>query len=717
MSEEIVHKDDLIIICTRDDNFFNKLSSLISNKYTLRHAQNYDNALELITFTIPQLIIAEDKLNTDCGKRLIKDIRSSIKTKLIPFIIVTDTESDTERIEYLNHGADACVQSPVNIDELSALITTNINRYNEFYKISITDELTRLYNRKEFIKNFQDHIDNNSDSVMTLTIFDIDLFKKVNDLYGHQIGDIVLMEFANILKNQISENFFPARFGGEEFVVLSPGLNANQTKIIIENILDEFSSKEFKAIDKTFYVSFSAGIAEYPSMSNNVSELLSRADQALYAAKNAGRKRVFIFSSIMSRNDRFWEYLKGNAGIFVDSAMNNAITGLPYLPSLLETISHLEFDVKSIGVLFLKLNPIFNIEDMFGYANKQYDIENITFLIKKICEFIFPSDTYIGHGDFHHDEYIILFPGVVDFSTNITKFHQVCKDICNSITFETKSYHIDLSYSDDVIFLGKYEPSRMYKDILKIKEDAKPITEKKKSFKKYSGYLNRIPEDYSIKQFLTIKSFYSLSNNEVIYNYIALKDPYIQPNILSALIQKNIKTKKKLSHFMRLINIEFSEGIDKTLLIPFIPSLSLKTHKELIEENFPNINYHLMINQKDLPEVFDSLLSSPLSSTISFGIDNCYIGNDILAYLSIFNFKVLLFSENIIQNLHYFKDRIKVISGLKIFLDQVNVAALAKNIQKEEEYQVIQDLNLRGASGKFMVDLKKGAIDKELYNL
>ena len=114
---------------------------------------------------------------------------------------------------------------------------------------------------------------------------------------------------------------------------------------------------------------FSAGIAEYPAMASTISELLSRADQALYAAKNDGRARTYIFRPIMARNDRFWEYLKTRKGTFFEPPFNEPVSKLPYLPQTLEQIINLDYEVRSIGVLIIRIQPLFDLRSLRGQRN------------------------------------------------------------------------------------------------------------------------------------------------------------------------------------------------------------------------------------------------------------------------------------------------------------------------------------------------------------
>lgn len=119
-------------------------------------------------------------------------------------------------------------------------------------------------------------------------IIDVDYFKKVNDTFGHQVGDTTLIEVANILKTNTRETDIVGRWGGEEFVIICPNTNLDGIKILASNIREKIEKHQFPVIgNKT--ASFGATIYQE---NDNLENLIARADSALYNAKNNGRNRV-----------------------------------------------------------------------------------------------------------------------------------------------------------------------------------------------------------------------------------------------------------------------------------------------------------------------------------------------------------------------------------------------------------------------------------------
>ena len=157
------------------------------------------------------------------------------------------------------------------------------------------DGLTRISNRHHFdtrlreeMKRHQRHQDE-----LSLMMIDLDYFKSVNDTYGHQAGDLVLQEVGKILNSTLRESDFPARFGGEEFVVILPQTREDQAWILAERLRDRIGQTVFRFQKKRFRVTASIGIAGLkPGALTPPECLLHNADQALYLAKNSGRNMV-----------------------------------------------------------------------------------------------------------------------------------------------------------------------------------------------------------------------------------------------------------------------------------------------------------------------------------------------------------------------------------------------------------------------------------------
>jgi polar amino acid transport system substrate-binding protein len=162
----------------------------------------------------------------------------------------------------------------------------------ELEQLSITDKLTNLYNRRKLDELLENEIHRceRFGHSFGFAILDIDYFKDVNDTYGHQIGDKVLIEIASILKDNLRKTDFVGRFGGEEFVIICPESDIVRVSNLMENFKKLIENHNFEII-KHKTASFGVTVSK---KGDTIDSILKRADEALYVAKNSGRNKVSI---------------------------------------------------------------------------------------------------------------------------------------------------------------------------------------------------------------------------------------------------------------------------------------------------------------------------------------------------------------------------------------------------------------------------------------
>lgn len=181
----------------------------------------------------------------------------------------------------------------INANKLLKEAQKNIEEKNkELEKLAITDKLTNLYNRRKLDELLENEIHRYERFGHTFgfAILDIDHFKNVNDTYGHQMGDEVLLEIANILKSNLRKTDFVGRFGGEEFVIICPESDIKGVSGLMENFRLIIENHNFNNI-KGQTASFGVTVLK---KGDNKDSILRRADKALYEAKNSGRNKVSI---------------------------------------------------------------------------------------------------------------------------------------------------------------------------------------------------------------------------------------------------------------------------------------------------------------------------------------------------------------------------------------------------------------------------------------
>jgi diguanylate cyclase (GGDEF)-like protein len=169
------------------------------------------------------------------------------------------------------------------------------------YELATVDMMTKLKIHHFFQTRLREELEHarENNKPVSLLLTDIDHFKKFNDTYGHQVGDIVLKEVARVLIGMAKGNDVPARYGGEEFALILPGKDIDSAKAIAEKYRERIEKLTVKNPtdkgDKLLRVTVSVGVATFaPEIDHENKQLIERADQALYAAKHAGRNRVEI---------------------------------------------------------------------------------------------------------------------------------------------------------------------------------------------------------------------------------------------------------------------------------------------------------------------------------------------------------------------------------------------------------------------------------------
>jgi diguanylate cyclase (GGDEF)-like protein len=194
-------------------------------------------------------------------------------------------------------GAVHFVALAYAIGTTTFLIMMLKGRHEEAYRIAaLTDPLTGLSNRRGFVDRAQRAFDRGGRDTnpVGLIVFDLDRFKRINDTFGHAVGDRVLQAFADALLATLRPTNIVARIGGEEFAAVVPGVGDEVAVAIATRVCDAFQKAAQFVGGQKVEATVSAGVATTGDGPDDVAEMLARADVALYRAKNAGRNRVIL---------------------------------------------------------------------------------------------------------------------------------------------------------------------------------------------------------------------------------------------------------------------------------------------------------------------------------------------------------------------------------------------------------------------------------------
>lgn len=166
-----------------------------------------------------------------------------------------------------------------------------IDYNNQLLDQANTDALTGLYNRRKAMQYLEKILVPSNHTFTSICICDIDFFKKVNDNYGHDIGDVVLQNIAQTMKTTLDKKSFIARWGGEEFLLVFPSCNGDEALCLLEELKDKIKALLFHAGEKTFSVAMTFGLAEY-DFHSDIDSAIKEADEKLYMGKENGRDQI-----------------------------------------------------------------------------------------------------------------------------------------------------------------------------------------------------------------------------------------------------------------------------------------------------------------------------------------------------------------------------------------------------------------------------------------
>ncbi|HEV8680560.1 MAG TPA: PleD family two-component system response regulator [Stellaceae bacterium] len=274
------------------------------------HASTCAEAQTLLDDSV-ELVIANLSMPDGDPLRLVSQWRATESLRQLPILLMADDDELARLAKGLDLGANDYLIRPVDRNELLARVRTQIRRkhlqerlrqnYQRSLSLALTDELTGLYNRRYLFAHLNEVLGQMADSgsETALMLFDIDHFKRVNDQYGHPAGDEVLRELASRAMRQVRSVDLVGRLGGEEFVVVMPETSLAGAAAVAERLRSAVAGEPFvlRESGERLPVTVSVGIAVTGDEKESMEVLLKRADDALYAAKNAGRNRVFAFTT------------------------------------------------------------------------------------------------------------------------------------------------------------------------------------------------------------------------------------------------------------------------------------------------------------------------------------------------------------------------------------------------------------------------------------
>jgi diguanylate cyclase (GGDEF)-like protein len=297
------------VLVVDDNELIRKLATTLLSKksYKVTTATNGREAIELIRINSPDVILLDVMMPEMDGFECCRRLKNDETTMDIPVILVSSNTETIDKIKGFELGAADYIVKPFDYGELIARVSTQIKMKNLLDELGTKnalleelvkkDSLTGLYNHRYFHEHLAAVFDISMRTKKSLSclVCDVDLFKSINDMYGHQAGDEILKTLAAIFMNLIGTDDVACRYGGDEFAFILPNSNSRDAIALSERIRHCVEKKDFTSGDTSIPVTISMGVASIPD--NHVMthiELIGFADEALYNAKHAGRNKTIL---------------------------------------------------------------------------------------------------------------------------------------------------------------------------------------------------------------------------------------------------------------------------------------------------------------------------------------------------------------------------------------------------------------------------------------
>ncbi|BCJ95651.1 diguanylate cyclase response regulator [Anaerocolumna cellulosilytica] len=245
----------------------------------------------------PTLILLDIIMNGIDGYETCRILKEDKETMDIPVIFITGNNDSDSVLRGFEVGAADYVSKPFIPEELKARVKVHMQNVKnqrelqilmqELKEMAITDYLTKVYNRRYFMDQLQLYVTQDMKN-LSLILFDVDNFKKINDSYGHNTGDFVLVTISNIFRLLLREEDILSRWGGEEFMICLPDTDIPEAVFLANKLRNEVSKYYFRCDEFEFHCTVTGGVVLY-DWEKTTEKNITEADQALYLGKSSGK--------------------------------------------------------------------------------------------------------------------------------------------------------------------------------------------------------------------------------------------------------------------------------------------------------------------------------------------------------------------------------------------------------------------------------------------
>jgi two-component system cell cycle response regulator len=286
------------------------LVEVLSPEYEVLLAEDGQQAVELARAEHPDVVLLDVNMPRLDGFQALERLRTDPATTHIPLIFVSGRNDDSVKVRSLDLGAVDYLQKPFSERELRARVERTlrlVRSQTALRELAQTDALTGLANLRAFRLRVDEEVKRarRYHTPLTCVMADMDQLKPVNDELGHAAGDRAIAAVAAVIREELRETDFGARYGGDEFVVLLPHTSAEEGRVFAERVCARLREAQLDVAGRRVPVGASFGVAPLPDAApaeDDAEALVRAADAALYVAKRAGRGQVSVGGAEPSRD-------------------------------------------------------------------------------------------------------------------------------------------------------------------------------------------------------------------------------------------------------------------------------------------------------------------------------------------------------------------------------------------------------------------------------
>lgn len=305
----ILAVDDSLLICQLIENVLKKEDILFYKSHT------GEEALDILKTVKPDLLLLDIVLPDMDGYEVLQEARN-IRGCDASVIFITSKDSQGDVVKGFSMGACDYIRKPFQPEEMKSRILAHLEAKKQKDKllninetlladmeklnlIAYTDQLTGVYNRHFATEKLAHSLKQNRGSII-LAMADIDDFKKINDTYGHQMGDYVLAIISHIMEG-LCDRQSVIRWGGEEFLIILQETDEEKGREILEQIRREVEIRPFVYDNTKFFCTITLGMTKY-NKNRELKDNVADADKALYLGKTTGKNKLVSFNDMIEKN-------------------------------------------------------------------------------------------------------------------------------------------------------------------------------------------------------------------------------------------------------------------------------------------------------------------------------------------------------------------------------------------------------------------------------